>query len=155
MFKNALNGLAALSVVSMFALVGCGPTADDVVGTWTYSDDAMLKSDCGDLGANDTSLAGGTVTFALGTDHDLIMTGGDCNAAYSFSGGELKADGYEGTGCTGDEGTNPEGVTTEGEIIWTYASGEPATLTPSGSVTVTDTNYGFTCVVSYSGTLTK
>lgn len=150
MMKNVLRGSLAFGLVS---LVGCGPTVDDVIGTWTYDDPSTLISDCGDLGKTETDLTGGTVTFSAGAEHDLISGEGDCVGAFTFSGGEIHADGYEGTDCEG-YGELPEGYTSTGEIYWVYsAEGDAAKLVPTGSVTVTGNDV--TCTVSYDAALTK
>lgn len=151
MMKNALRGSLAFGLL---ALVGCGPTVDDVVGTWMYDDPSTLISDCGDAGKTETDLAGGSVVFALGAEHDLTDGDSDCAQAFSFSGGEIHAEGYEGAGCTGEEGALPEGYTSEGEIYWVYSSeGDAAKLVPTGEVSVTGND--ITCTVSYDASLTK
>lgn len=149
-----MKKLSSLLALSVCFIAGCGPTAEDIIGTWTFDEGAILKSDCGDLGSTEIELAGGTITFAAGTEYDLIVDGGDCDAAYSFDGTELKAAGTEGT-CDSEEPSDT--VTTTGEFVWTYvAEGETAKLVASGSVTVTDSELGYSCTSEYvNGSLTK
>ncbi|MFM7200141.1 MAG: hypothetical protein ACKO6N_05060, partial [Myxococcota bacterium] len=139
-----MKKLSSLLALSACFIAGCGPTADDIIGTWTFDEGSVLKNDCGDGSTTETKLAGDTMTFAAGTEFDLIVDdGGDCLTGYSFDGTELKQAGTEGT-CETEEPS--DSVTTTGEYIWTYvAEGETAKLVASGSVTVEDTEFGYSC----------
>lgn len=151
-----MKKLSSLLALSGLFFAGCGPTAEDVIGTWTFDAGSTLSTDCGDVGVTDIPLDGGTITFAAGTEFDLIVDGGDCDTGYSFDGTELKVAGTEGT-CETEEPT--EGMTVTGEFIWTYvAEGEVAKLVPSGTVTVTndDPDFGYSCTSQYvNASLTK
>lgn len=151
MLKQGLHGMLAAGLV---VLTGCGPTVDDVIGTWTYEEGSLQIIDCGDYGATETDLSGEIISFSAGTTNDLVSGEGDCLAGFSFDGNEIRATGYEGSGCTGDEGALPEGYTTTGEVYWVYsAEGDVSKLTPTGSVSITGND--ITCVGSYSGALIK
>lgn len=149
-----MKKLSSLLALSACFIAGCGPTADDIIGTWTYDEGSVLKSDCGDLGITEIKLAGESITFAAGTEFDLIVDGGDCDTGFSFDGTELKEAGTEGT-CETEEPS--DSVTTTGEFILTYvAEGETAKLVASGSVTVEDTEFGYSCTSEFvNGSLTK
>lgn len=147
--KKVFAGILALGTL---AFAGCGPTAEDVIGTWTYAEGSTLKMACtGDFNF-DTDLGGTTMTWAAGTTADLITDGGECDTAWTFDGGELRATGTEGT-CEETEGGEEDG-TVEGELYFSYAmDGDVATLTAMGTMTTTTTAYDgsdFVCTFSYS-----
>lgn len=151
MLKQGLHGMLAAGLA---LLTGCGPTVDDVIGTWTHDEGSAWVQDCGDAPV-ESDLTGVTITFAAGTTNDLVVvTSSDCLAGYTFDGEELRSSGYEGSTCDENEDALPEGYTSSGELYYVYSSeGNVAKLTPMGSILLTGN--GLSCTFSYTGTLSK
>lgn len=167
--RNLISGLVV--AVSAFALAGCGVSAADVVGTWNYDDGSKATTSCDNGGDATIDYSGTSLTFAAGTDNDLVITsisgGGTtidfaalgCEPGYNLEGGQLVVGTGEGTSCTTDDGgdDNVE-VTTTGELTWSVESATHMTLggTETSTYHAKDGSFeDYTCTTTQTGGLTK